>query len=96
MSSPRPTKAAPAQKAAGKDSAGRGRGSPRKRKGTDQGVVEQRSAAQIWGKTAMLGVILLWCLFPFFWLIMTSLKKGDAALNSPNLFKGPFLSLIHI
>jgi multiple sugar transport system permease protein len=38
----------------------------------------------------MLGVILLWCLFPFFWLIMTSLKIGDRALNSPNLFQGPF------
>jgi multiple sugar transport system permease protein len=38
----------------------------------------------------MLGIILLWCLFPFFWLIMTSLKKGDQALNSPDLFQGPF------
>jgi multiple sugar transport system permease protein len=35
-------------------------------------------------------VILFWCLFPFFWLIMTSLKVGDAALNSPDLFQGPF------
>ncbi|HEX6876542.1 MAG TPA: carbohydrate ABC transporter permease [Nocardioidaceae bacterium] len=57
---------------------------------TDQGVVEQRSKAQIWGKSAMLVIILLWCLFPFFWLIMTSLKRGDRALNSPSLFQGPF------
>jgi multiple sugar transport system permease protein len=38
----------------------------------------------------MLGIILLWCLFPFVWLIMTSLKKGNNALNSPNIFEGPF------
>lgn len=43
-----------------------------------------------WAKTALLAIVLLWCLFPFFWLIMTSLKEGDAALNSPNLFQGPF------
>ncbi|HEX6232636.1 MAG TPA: carbohydrate ABC transporter permease [Jiangellaceae bacterium] len=54
------------------------------------GVVEQRSTLQVWGKSALLGVILLWCLFPFFWLIMTSLKIGDRALNSPDLFQGPF------
>ncbi len=56
----------------------------------DHGVVEQRSAAQVWGKSALLAVILFWCLFPFFWLIMTSLKRGDRALNSPDLFQGPF------
>lgn len=55
-----------------------------------QGTVERRSTAQKVGKTAMLGVILLWCLFPFFWLIMTSLKVTDGALNSPDLFQGPF------
>lgn len=55
-----------------------------------QGTVQRRSALQRTGKTALLGVILLWCLFPFFWLIMTSLKLGDRALNSPNLFQGPF------
>jgi multiple sugar transport system permease protein len=60
------------------------------RKAGSEGVVEQRTAAQIWGKSALLAVILLWCLFPFFWLIMTSLKKGNAALNSPNIFEGPF------
>ena len=51
----------------------------------DQGIVEHRSTAQIFGKTALLGGILLWCLFPFFWLIMTSLKNGNNALNSPEL-----------
>jgi multiple sugar transport system permease protein len=61
-----------------------------RKKGNDQGVVEQRSAAQIWGKSALLAGILFWCLFPFFWLIMTSLKQGDRALNSPDLFQGPF------
>jgi multiple sugar transport system permease protein len=62
----------------------------RARRRDERGVVEQRSQAQIWGKSLLLGVILLWCLFPFFWLIMTSLKRGDRALNSPNLFQGPF------
>ena len=31
----------------------------RKKKGSDQGVVEQKSAAQVWGKSAMLGVALM-------------------------------------
>lgn len=56
----------------------------------ERGAVEQRTMAQIWGKTAMLAMIMLWCLFPFLWLIMTSLKQGDRALNSPNMFQGPF------
>ena len=60
------------------------------RKRDERGAVEQRTQLQIWGKSVLLGVILLWCLFPFFWLIMTSLKRGDRALNSPNLFQGPF------
>jgi multiple sugar transport system permease protein len=50
----------------------------------------RRETGRVWAKTAMLGVILLYCLFPFFWLIMTSLKLGDRALNSPDLFQGPF------
>jgi multiple sugar transport system permease protein len=81
MSSPPPTQTAAAERASGRTP---------KKTGGDQGVVEQRSAAQIWGKSAMLGVILFWCLFPFLWLIMTSLKQGNTALNSPNIFKGPF------
>ncbi|WP_153393918.1 carbohydrate ABC transporter permease [Ornithinicoccus halotolerans] len=56
----------------------------------ESGPVERRTRAQIWGKSVMLGLILFWCLFPFLWLIMTSLKIGDRALNSPNLFQGPF------
>ncbi|TDD72068.1 carbohydrate ABC transporter permease [Jiangella aurantiaca] len=50
----------------------------------------RREGARLWGKTGLLGIILLWCLFPFFWLIMTSLKLGDRALNSPDIFQGPF------
>ncbi|TDE15797.1 carbohydrate ABC transporter permease [Jiangella asiatica] len=53
-------------------------------------VTPRRNGARLWGKTGLLSVILLWCLFPFFWLIMTSLKLGDRALNSPDLFQGPF------
>lgn len=57
---------------------------------TASGPIEQRSRWQRYGKTALLGVILLWCLYPFFWMIVTSLKMGDQALNHPDLFKGPF------
>ncbi len=53
-------------------------------------VLNRMNTLRMWGKTALLGVILFWCLFPFFWLIMTSLKQGDPALNDPNLFRGPF------
>jgi multiple sugar transport system permease protein len=53
-------------------------------------TIRRKDTARIWAKTAMLGVILFWCLAPFFWLIMTSLKQGDRALNSPDLFQGPF------
>jgi multiple sugar transport system permease protein len=55
-----------------------------------RGIVERRSSLQIVGKLALLGVIFIWCLFPFVWLISTSLKLGDAALNSPDMFQGPF------
>jgi multiple sugar transport system permease protein len=37
-----------------------------------------------------MAVIFIWCLFPFMWLISTSLKLGDEALNSPDMFQGPF------
>jgi multiple sugar transport system permease protein len=53
-------------------------------------TLRRRDTARRWAKSGMLGFILLWCLFPFFWLIMTSLKLGDRALNSPSLFQGPF------
>ena len=56
----------------------------------DQGVVVETSVPRKIGRYAMLGFILLWCLFPFVWLINTSMKLGDAALNSPSLTQGPF------
>jgi len=56
----------------------------------DQGVVVETSVPRKIGRYAMLAFILLWCLFPFVWLIDTSLKIGDAALNSPSLTQGPF------
>src|ERR671918_761854 len=65
-----------------------GRATPQRRR--DQRAAARHDTVLVWGKTALLGVILFWCLFPFFWLIMTSLKQGDRALNSPNLFQGPF------
>jgi multiple sugar transport system permease protein len=54
------------------------------------GVVEQRSPLKAIGRILMLGVIFIWCLFPFVWLVDTSLKLGDQALNDPSLTQGPF------
>ena len=54
-----------------------------------RGAVESSTSARAWAKTALLAFIFLWCLFPFFWLIMTSFKV-QGALNSANLFDGPF------
>jgi multiple sugar transport system permease protein len=62
---------------------------PQQPKGTE-GAVERRTSLQRAGKTALLGIIILWCLFPFFWLIMTSLKLGTPALMHPSPFQGPF------
>jgi multiple sugar transport system permease protein len=56
----------------------------------DQGVVVETSFGRKVGRYALLAFILLWCLFPFVWLIDTSLKLGDRALNSPSLTQGPF------
>lgn len=53
-------------------------------------IVERRPPIQRIGKALMLMIIFIWCLFPFFWLISTSLKLGNEALNSPDLFHGPF------
>lgn len=53
-------------------------------------IVERRPPIQRIGKALMLMLIFIWCLFPFFWLISTSLKLGNEALNSPDLFHGPF------
>lgn len=41
-------------------------------------------------KALLMLVIFVWCLFPFVWLISTSLKQGNEALGSPNMFQGPF------
>jgi len=35
-------------------------------------------------------VVLGWCLFPFLWMGMTSLRSGSVALTDPNIFHGPF------
>jgi multiple sugar transport system permease protein len=55
-----------------------------------EGIIETQSPLRRAGKLALLSTIFLWCLFPFLWLIDTSLKIGDAALNSPDLTQGPF------
>jgi multiple sugar transport system permease protein len=54
------------------------------------GAVEATSGLKVFGKSALLLIIALWCLIPFFWLVMTSLKIGDRALNNPSPFQGPF------
>ena len=56
----------------------------------NDGVVVETSPLRKVGRYTLLAFILLWCLFPFVWLIDTSLKLGDAALNSPDLTQGPF------
>lgn len=56
----------------------------------DEGVVVETSFWRKVGRYSLLGFVLLWCLFPFVWLIDTSLKLGDRALNSPSLTQGPF------
>lgn len=40
----------------------------------------------------LLGLLLVlgWCLFPFLWMGMTSLRTGSVALTNPNIFQGPF------
>lgn len=35
-------------------------------------------------------VVIVWCLFPFLWMFMTSLRSGSAAVTNPNIFDGPF------
>lgn len=47
-----------------------------------------------WASNALkllgLAVVLVWCLFPFLWMGMTSLRTGSVALTEPNIFSGPF------
>ncbi|GAA1076570.1 carbohydrate ABC transporter permease [Nocardiopsis metallicus] len=40
----------------------------------------------------LLGLLLVlgWCLFPFLWMGMTSLRTGSVALTDPNIFRGPY------
>lgn len=35
-------------------------------------------------------VVVVWCLFPFLWMGMTSLRTGSVAITEPNIFRGPF------
>ena len=44
------------------------------------------------GALKLLGllVVLTWCLFPFLWMGMTSLRTGSVALTDPNILSGPF------
>ncbi|MDT0330911.1 carbohydrate ABC transporter permease [Nocardiopsis lambiniae] len=37
-----------------------------------------------------LALVLGWCLFPFLWMGMTSLRTGSVALTDPNILRGPF------
>ena len=53
-------------------------------------VSDGDSAGRKVAKTVLLLVIFVWCLFPFVWLISTSLKQGNEALGDPNMFAGPF------
>lgn len=41
-------------------------------------------------RAVLLAVIAFWCLFPFLWLVMTSLKRPTQAATQTNLFAGPF------
>jgi multiple sugar transport system permease protein len=82
MTSITPTPTGPAQE--------RAQGRREEQAEREKRILGRRDTIRMYAKTAMLGVILFWCLFPFFWLIMTSLKQGDRALNSPDLFQGPF------
>ncbi len=46
--------------------------------------------AQRLSRMLLLAVIYAWCLVPFGWLISTSLKQGTQALQSVDMFQGPF------
>ncbi|MDQ3715999.1 MAG: hypothetical protein M3381_08285, partial [Actinomycetota bacterium] len=58
--------------------------------GGEEGVVKRTSGRGQAGKTALLAVVLVWCLAPFAWLILTSLKESIQALDHPSPFVGPF------
>jgi multiple sugar transport system permease protein len=58
--------------------------------GGSTGPVTHDTTGQRIAKTLLLLIIFVWCLFPFVWLISTSLKQGNEALANPNMFAGPF------
>jgi multiple sugar transport system permease protein len=62
-------------------------GIKRRRRGVFRRSANPRAAV---GKAAATSVVLLWCLSPLVWLMDTSLKIGNNALNSPLLTHGPF------
>jgi multiple sugar transport system permease protein len=55
----------------------------RPRRGTPPALV---NALKLLG----LAVVLLWCLFPFIWMALTSLRTGSVALTDPNILRGPY------
>lgn len=56
----------------------------------EEGVVKGKTGRGQAAKTALLAVVLVWCLAPFVWLILTSLKESTQALDHPSPFVGPF------
>ncbi|QVQ50496.1 carbohydrate ABC transporter permease [Spiractinospora alimapuensis] len=50
----------------------------------------RRSAVGNIAKLVGLALVLVWCLFPFLWMAMTSLRGGAIALTDPNILVGPF------
>jgi multiple sugar transport system permease protein len=58
--------------------------------GGSVGPVTSQTTGQRIAKTVLLLIIFAWCLFPFVWLISTSLKQGNEALADPSMFQGPF------
>ncbi|MEV2276689.1 carbohydrate ABC transporter permease [Nocardiopsis sp. NPDC049922] len=59
------------------------RSGPARRRGTPPAVT---NALRLLGLLLVLG----WCLFPFLWMAMTSLRTGSVALTDPNILRGPF------
>lgn len=57
-------------------------------------VTRRRRGVNGFGRGALrvlgLLVVIGWCLFPFLWMFMTSLRSGAAAITNPNIFEGPF------
>jgi len=45
--------------------------------------VATRAQKPLWGQIALLTVIMLICVFPFYWMVTTSLKTQVVALEAP-------------